>query len=173
MVQPRIPVPLGSGRYGGVPVRGDVLQRMNQAFRGGLGVTRTREILRTEGFRFRNQVVTDRFRELRTADAASGNLQFLSPNARPGARTLIQRNIRSRTRYTFTGNLNFIDPADGSRAVRTFQFGTDELLTRSQIEAKAREIANSIQAAQDINEKYEFVFELQDIELRHAFEDVL
>lgn len=173
MTTPRVRIPRGSGRYGGVPVRGDVLNAINQSFREGLGVTRTREILRTQGFTFRNQVITDRFRELRAADSVSGNLQFVSPNARPARQTLIQRNINSRTRFTYTGRLRFHDPVSGDSVIRPFQFGSDENLTRSQIDARARQIANSIQAAQDINPSYEEVFELEDIDLLNAFEDVL
>lgn len=172
MTTPRVTVARGSGRYGGVPVRGDVLNAINQSFREGLGVTRTREILREAGFAFRNQVITERFRELRLADSVSGNLRFINQNARPAGGTLVQRNIHARTRFTYTGRLRFLDTISGQRADKPFQFGSDTALTRNQIETRAADIANQVQAGADIKEGSP-PLDFLGVDLEHAFEDIL
>lgn len=129
------------GRYGGSPVTSLFRQQVLAIQRAGGGVVNARTLLRNAGFRFRNQAVTDIFREIRGIDAKATRLNSIRNDFRPTRATISRVNMRFRTRFRYSGRVRLRDALSGERIDFNVTFGDDRLLTSGEIREGIERIA--------------------------------
>lgn len=128
------------GRYGGAPVGAPFFSQVAHAYHSGARVTETRRGLRSTGFTFPNQAVTEIYAELRRIEAAERGLNSLRMDARPGRRTLTPVSRYFDTRYHYTAQVRLRGVPEGVRDSYPVEFGSDRLMTREEIIARAESI---------------------------------
>lgn len=158
------------GRYGGTRVSGEFVNQALALFRQGVGASDARQILRLTGFRFRNQAITDFWREQRHLQQAGRALRFLREDFKPGPRTLTRVNRFFARRYQFSGVVRVTDPAMGVEREFNVSFGSDRLPTRAEIRERFEAI---MERAMDTGQRGGYfgeIGEILDVEITAAME---
>jgi len=132
------------GRYGGVNVSSLFRQSAVRLLNSGLGVVRTRDILRRDiGFQFRDAAVSAINQEIRAISARASGLNRIRGDFRPRS-TLSKVNMKFSTRFQYTAEVSWIRRFDGERITSNLRFGDDRLLTGDELRGRFRDIADQI-----------------------------
>lgn len=153
-------LPQGWGAYGDTRVSPAQKQSIITSVNAGATLAETQSALQDAGIGLRRQAISEVRRQQLGKEVRGLAFRRIRPNYRPNINRIAKTRFNLATRFSYWGNVETTVRSTGERFTVSVNFGSNELLTRGQIDDELAAIAATAITKYDLDADKPFITDI-------------